>query len=257
MVDLLSAGTESGRIGISEPFEKPEFLSIAYRSALDAIRLGLLGQRICSPPIEAAESPEMWNALIAFNHDVLSALETGRFESIPAIVEQYFSGIAPDEPDQAFNSCLYSIHHVMDHFGIDPFTQVKLKYRFDLFGGTELETMNAIKATFMHNMVRIVDYIRQMEGNPADFIIRKFREIVDSRFYQQDLTLLTISEDLHISYGYLSKLVRQKLGTCFTEYLTAVRMANARKLLHDGSMRVFEVADAAGYSSDTSKVKEL
>ena len=241
--------TEGYKIGIGDPFEKPEYLSISYREAHEAIFHCRPDQTINSYYAEPKKNTGNLICLEEFNREIIDALESRKFDDVPDIVKDFFTKIQNCETDHALNLCFYSINAVLEYFGIDKFAQFKIKYRFDLFGPSEKEVMHAIKATYMDNMVRILDIIKNMKGSPAEYVIQKMQEIVSSSYFKQDLSLFDISRKLHISYGYLSKLIKQRMGFSFVSYLTSIRMSNAKKLLCDGGMKVYEVAKAVGFNS--------
>ncbi|SCX81685.1 response regulator transcription factor [Alkaliphilus peptidifermentans] len=66
--------------------------------------------------------------------------------------------------------------------------------------------------------------------------------------YKEDITIKIASEVLYISESYLSRLFKKETGYTFVEYLTNYRMKKAIKLLVKEDMKIFEVADAVGYS---------
>lgn len=246
MADLFNANY---KVGIGNPFDQPEYLSISYKEALEAIYQCGLEQTINTYCVGLQEDNEDITCLAKTNRKVIDALETGKFSDVPEIVSDFFTQIHYREPDQALNMCLSSIHTILEYFGIDQFTQFKIKYRFDLVGSSVNEIIHAIKATYMDNLVRIMDIIKNMRGNPAEYVIKKMQEIVLKNYSDQDLSLLDVSNKLHISYGYLSKLIKQKMGYSFVSYLISIRMSYAKKLLCDGGMKVYEVAKAVGFSS--------
>ena len=51
-----------------------------------------------------------------------------------------------------------------------------------------------------------------------------------------------------ISEGYLSRVFKKETDYTFTTYLSYYRMKVAMELLKEGNLKVYEVADAAGYS---------
>ena len=241
--------TGSYKIGIGDPFEKAEYLPISYREAYEAILHCRPDQTINTFCEETKEDAEQLKQLTEFNSKIIDALENGKSQDMPYIVSDFFTIIIKCEPDQAFNFCLSSINSVIEYFGIDNYEQFKIKYRFDLIGPSVKEIIYAIRATYMDNIVRIMDIIDNMKGSPAEYVIKQVQEIVLNSYSKQDLSLFEISRNLHISYGYLSKLVKQKMGVSFVHYLTSVRMSNAKKLLFDGGMKVYEIAKAVGFNS--------
>ncbi len=57
-----------------------------------------------------------------------------------------------------------------------------------------------------------------------------------------------MAEQLQISEGYLSRVFKKETDYTFTTYLSYYRMKVAMELLKEGNLKVYEVADAAGYS---------
>ena len=66
--------------------------------------------------------------------------------------------------------------------------------------------------------------------------------------YKEDINISTVAEQLQISEGYLSRMFKKETDYTFTTYLSYYRMKVAMELLKEGNLKVYEVADAAGYS---------
>ena len=65
--------------------------------------------------------------------------------------------------------------------------------------------------------------------------------------YSQKLSLEEIAEQGGFNMNYFSELFKKETGKPFTAYVTDVRMEEAKKLLRDTDMPVYEVAGAVGY----------
>lgn len=63
-----------------------------------------------------------------------------------------------------------------------------------------------------------------------------------------EITLTEAARRVHMNPSYLSQLFKQKLNKNFVDYLTEVRMAEAKHLLADTTLRISEIADRLGYS---------
>lgn len=63
----------------------------------------------------------------------------------------------------------------------------------------------------------------------------------------EDISVKTLSEKLFFSRIYLSDLFKQKTGVALTEYLLMVKMERAKKLVQDGVLKNYEIADKLGY----------
>lgn len=66
--------------------------------------------------------------------------------------------------------------------------------------------------------------------------------------FSQPIDLDTVAMHANISPNYLSSLFKKENGMSFSEYLTHVRINEAKRLLRTTQMSVAEVAERAGYS---------
>lgn len=81
----------------------------------------------------------------------------------------------------------------------------------------------------------------------SESLIAKAKSFIHENFYK-DISLDDVSRAVDISPYYFSKLFKQDEGTNFIEYLTKVRMNNARKLLANPSFSIKEVCVKSGYA---------
>lgn len=72
--------------------------------------------------------------------------------------------------------------------------------------------------------------------------------IIETEYSDETLSLVSISERLHVSSSYLSAILRKNRGDTFVNLLTAKRMAAAKEYLKCTSMKIMEVAKRCGYS---------
>ncbi|MGZ9585879.1 response regulator transcription factor [Paenibacillus marinisediminis] len=87
--------------------------------------------------------------------------------------------------------------------------------------------------------------ISQSSLNKMDLI----KEYVDKN-YMKDISITSISEIYKLSPNYVSKLFHEKFGTKFTDYLTQVRIYNAKLLLaSNNDISIKSVASMVGYNS--------
>lgn len=71
---------------------------------------------------------------------------------------------------------------------------------------------------------------------------------VDENFSNADLSLISVSGEIGVSPNYLSTLIKKKTGKTFIDYLTQMRMDEAKKLLLGTSMKIREISERCGYS---------
>lgn len=92
-----------------------------------------------------------------------------------------------------------------------------------------------------------------MKNEPADaeqenMISTILAYIMDH--YTEKISLVSLSEALHFSTGYVSKLIKKKTGFTFLEILTNIRMYYAARLLSTTDLKGFEICDRIGFSDE-------
>ena len=93
------------------------------------------------------------------------------------------------------------------------------------------------------------DICRNMEAakeKQSETVMEKAQSYIRENF-QKDLTLDEVSRVVDISPYYFSKLFKQETGENFIEYLTKVRIRNAKDLLRNPEYSIKEVCVRSGY----------
>lgn len=67
--------------------------------------------------------------------------------------------------------------------------------------------------------------------------------------YKDEITLPAVSKEIGLSASYLSRLFRQEIGKTFSEYLTDVRISNAKQLLLSTNKSVMQIALEVGFGN--------
>lgn len=80
-------------------------------------------------------------------------------------------------------------------------------------------------------------------------IIRKVKMHIDRNYKDQDLSLQKFADDLEVNCSYLSTLFKQELGISFTDYIIKVRVTEAIRLMNDIKIKIYEISEQVGYSS--------
>jgi two-component system response regulator YesN len=95
-------------------------------------------------------------------------------------------------------------------------------------------------------LIELTRLIRQSRETQVNTVIFRAKEMVD-RLYHQELSLEELARAVAVSPFYLSRLFREELGVCFSEYLTRLRLEKGLTLLA-GGLSVKECSFAVGYN---------
>jgi two-component system response regulator YesN len=85
---------------------------------------------------------------------------------------------------------------------------------------------------------------------PAASPLEKAAQFIKAK-YAENITLRDVAREAGLSESYFSTLFKKKFGASFREYLTALRIEEALRLLDAGNLSVTEVAQRAGFESQS------
>lgn len=74
---------------------------------------------------------------------------------------------------------------------------------------------------------------------------------IENHYANPTLTLQELADKCYVSPSYLTRIMRQKLGLSFIEYVTEVRLKRATQLLitDDDEIYIYQIAKSVGYNS--------
>jgi AraC-like DNA-binding protein len=101
----------------------------------------------------------------------------------------------------------------------------------------------------MIKMLSAVEFENASSRNRAEPVeIWKTRKFIEEHSVEE-LSLRRVAKAVHIHPNYLSERFKQVTGMNFVEYVACTRFEKACKLLHDGGLRISDIAFAAGFQS--------
>ena len=92
-----------------------------------------------------------------------------------------------------------------------------------------------------------MELLEQREKCPQSVL--EARRYIEERYAAPCLSLQGAADRLHLSPQHLSRLFRHETGVTFVDYLSRVRIRRAVELLADGELKMYEIAERVGYSS--------
>ena len=87
----------------------------------------------------------------------------------------------------------------------------------------------------------------KMTGKYGDVIL-KAKRYIEEHYTDQNTTLTTVAEAVALSPNHFSTIFSQECKTTFIEYLTAVRLENAKRLMRETDMKGYDIAYECGFS---------
>ncbi|GAB1477220.1 hypothetical protein MASR2M70_20580 [Bacillota bacterium] len=99
--------------------------------------------------------------------------------------------------------------------------------------------------------------LNEMASRYAENFYHGSSKIIDgtvkymNKNFKEKLTLRDIADHFHVNQSYLSVLFKQEIGKSFTEYLTMLRLQEAKKLLRGTSLNLTHIAYQCGFDDQS------
>ena len=119
-------------------------------------------------------------------------------------------------------------------------------------GSRRAEWQDAVRAHLILLLITIGRYVSNAIQNIPQLHAKEWQagalalRVINERFDDNTLTLEQIADELYISKSHLSRLFRRLSGKSFSEYLKAVRLEHACKLLQETDLTVEEIVPLCG-----------
>lgn len=103
-----------------------------------------------------------------------------------------------------------------------------------------------LQRSFMQFVLEHVELNRQLRKNRCDTVLHKTKTYIEMH-YSESITLKLIAEKMMINPVYLGQLFKKTYGVYFNEFLMGIRVQEAKKLLRQTDLRVYEISDMVGF----------
>ncbi|MHB8127709.1 MAG: response regulator transcription factor [Mobilitalea sp.] len=94
------------------------------------------------------------------------------------------------------------------------------------------------------------DLLKKMEdvrGYPS--LIKEIKLFIESNYYRENISLLEAAEHVNLSPQHLSRIFKKEMQINFIDYLTQVRLGKAIELFENEDLKMYEIADRIGYTT--------
>ena len=93
-----------------------------------------------------------------------------------------------------------------------------------------------------------------LDSSATSFNHDEIRNYIDQN-YKSDICLESLAEKFHTSPKYISRIVKQVLGTSFKQYITILRIADAKEMLIRSNMKIDDIYTECGFHTRNSFIR--
>jgi two-component system response regulator YesN len=109
-------------------------------------------------------------------------------------------------------------------------------------------TLDGLKRLFADFARSSSDYMAELRREKAKGGIHKVKAYIDAHFHE-NINLKSIAKTFYMNPVYLGQLFKKTYGSYFNEYLLHVRVQEAKRLLRQTDLKVYEIAERVGFGN--------
>lgn len=92
-----------------------------------------------------------------------------------------------------------------------------------------------------------VSRLKELETGSS--VIKEVKFYIEDNYSREDFSFQDAADHVNLSVPHLSRMFRKEMGVTFIDYLTSVRIRKAIELLHNGELKIYEIAEFTGYAN--------
>ena len=109
-------------------------------------------------------------------------------------------------------------------------------------------TVAEIMGTFQSIYKQSIESVLDLQYDKYSKKVQKAVRYLHSH-YSEDIAIIDVAEAVEISDSNLGRTFKNETGQSLLEYLTSIRIEEAKKLLKDSDYKIYEISDMIGYKT--------
>jgi AraC-like DNA-binding protein len=238
-------------ISISTLKKNIQMLPVSYMECVDAqsFRIACGGSRIlfCSA-IKRNTADHSYEYPLEIENQLINNIMVGNPEACETFLGKFYATLSETEyplPDSEIKNCIYQLQNsILRSVSNLPIT-VKVDNTMNILN---LYDFNDIRTQVSDFVVKTANEIKKSSEDKDSNLLRSIFDYIDRNFMNTDFNLNGAADELGLNRNYLTKLVKEKSGDSFNEYVTKKRIAMAKALLHEKNTPIEDIAHKTGFS---------
>lgn len=114
----------------------------------------------------------------------------------------------------------------------------------------EISNQKTLKESFQvfsNQVMQICDAVDNARNRHKSSVVEAVKVYIGENYQDKGLGLDKIAENVYLSNSYLSSLFKKNTGQTITDYISKIRINQAKRLLVESDMKIAEIAERNGY----------
>ncbi|KQN96224.1 response regulator transcription factor [Paenibacillus sp. Leaf72] len=238
---------------VGNPVERLQHIKESYRGANEAMayKFAEADQVIVHASRVQGTPLYYFDMEAALYSRVIEKVEENKPEQYAADIDLLFQAFrekrfAPDAVSNAMVRFLIGIINIIRKMNGD---EKQLKQLPAMMNWQQQGTrLCDLKQLFLAFTNEAAAYIALLRSDQSKGGIEKVKKYIEAH-YNENISLKGLAGKFYMNSVYLGQLFRKTYGVYFNEYLLSIRVREAKKLLRQTDMRMYEVAEMVGFQN--------
>ncbi|MBT2727958.1 response regulator [Bacillus sp. ISL-75] len=239
-------------VGISNVYENISEIKKAYSEATEALKNGIFSNQLIT----------YYKELETFNHSFGNSIieEINQFfnEKNPNLLSRmnlFMTKVFLDckksnlSPEKSKYVCFKIVNHFLEY--------IESEYEVNKSGGERyllyeelnlLQSLEEIREWLVQFIDQSTEFLKENHVSYNEKLIIDLKSFINTN-YKEPIVLDDLGKLFHKNPAYLCSLFSKAVGNTIFEYITNVRLNNAKKLLRSSNLKVSEICKQVGYEN--------
>jgi two-component system, response regulator YesN len=238
---------------IGQPVPKLHFLKESYESAQKGLQYKytqgekgiIFNDDIAKKEITYTELED------SFYNLLIEKIEEESIENIIKVIEKIFEefhqkSMARAAVQSSINRIVHSLLKVIKKMDGDLSKLISFQFMLKIqeFHVTQMQLKTILTDFVLESREEIIK-LRKNSSQGEVYKIKKFIE----KHYHENISLKSIAAKFYMNPVYLGQLFKKTYGIYFKDYLLQIRINEAKRLLRQSEMRIYEIAESVGFNN--------
>jgi two-component system response regulator YesN len=237
-------------------------IAVAYGEAVTAMEHKSMqeqGSVIYYDTIRGVERHYFYYSL-EMEAQLMNYAKSGDYSNVEKVLDQLFEinfqsrSISPEMAKYLSSELMSTVIKLLSALNIDDET---------FFGGegesfkylAKIGTAEEMSATLKRLYLAICEKVTGDRSDHSDLLASRIRCYIESHYDSNELSLTTIADHVGLNPSYLSTFYKKQMGHNVTEYITSLRMKEAKTLLAETELTVAAIAIKVGFANDIGLIR--
>ncbi|UQZ82595.1 HTH-type transcriptional regulator YesS [Paenibacillus konkukensis] len=209
---------------------------------------------------EIAEADRHYYYPIETEIQLINFTKSGDVDNVDKLIGNLFHAhfsqrrITPELGRSLFTNMVSTLWKIINP--MDPLYREVFGEKFDpLKELSSCPTVEEMKVQIRDWFLALCHYLNASRSGHSRQLSERIAQYIEQHYGDDSLSLTTIAEHFQLTPQYLSAFFKKQTGMNLTDYLTRVRIDEAKKLMQNKKLTFAQIANQVGYANDIGFIR--